>query len=427
MKEFLTAGKQGGMVMLIGAYIGAHIGNGIVVGGAEYGANIGIAGLWYGLGACASYVLFALVMSKKVYREGYITIPDMIKARYNSKAASVIVAILNICASLGISAAQLMAGASLFKYIGLDPTLGAVVTAVIVFAYCTLSGMWGVMVTDTIQSSIIYLGTIAVIITIAVKGGFGSMAANLPAASFNMFPLGAEAMVMLFLPSALNGLISGASFQRTASCQNEKVAVLAPVFAAGLLVPFVVLPVLIGMYGASIWPDADASTMIFKVLNEAMPPVVTGLMVAAILSAVMSTVDIGLLNITANSVNDIYYKVINPNADEKKLGRLSKIVTFAAGAIALYLCLSSSSILSLLSATYSFMNAGALVMVIGGLYWKKATKEGAIASAIVGMLFVGLNRWGIVSLPYASVTPLIPAAIAFVAVSLATQKKKVAA
>jgi len=428
MKEFLTAGKQGGMIMLVGAYIGAHIGNGIVVGGAEYGANIGIAGLWYGLGACASYVLFALVMSKKVYREGYITIPDMINARYNSKAASVIVAILNICASLGITAAQLMAGASLFKYIGLDPTLGAVVTALIVFIYCTISGMWGVMVTDTIQSSIIYLGTIAVIIVMAVKGGFGAMATNLPAESFNMFPLGAEAMVMLFLPSALNGLISGASFQRTASCKNEKVAVLAPIFAAGLLVPFVVLPVLVGMYGKAIWPDADSSIIIFKVLNEAMPPVVAGLMVAAILSAVMSTVDIGLLNITANSVNDIYHKVINPNADQKKLARLSKIVTFAAGIIALYLTLSSSSILSLLSATYSFMNAGALVMVIGGIYWKKATKEGAVASALVGMLFVGLNRWGIVTLPYASVTPLIPAAIAFIIVSLATQKKeKVAA
>jgi SSS family solute:Na+ symporter len=151
--------------------------------------------------------------------------------------------------------------------------------------------------------------------------------------------------------------------------------------------------------------------------------VVAGLMVAAILSAVMSTVDIGLLNITANAVNDIYAKVINPKADEKKLASMSKIVTFAAGIIALYLTLSSSSILSLLSATYSFMNAGALVMVVGGLFWKKGTKEGAIASAIAGMLFVGLNRFGIVTLPYASVTPLIPAAIAYVVVSLATQKK----
>jgi len=423
MKEFLTAGKSGGMVMLIGAYIGAHIGNGIVVGGAEYGANIGIAGLWYGLGACASYVLFAVVMAKKVYKEGYITIPDMITDRYNSKAASVIVAILNICASLGITAAQLIAGASLFKYIGLDPTMGAIVTALIVFVYSSISGMWGVMATDAVQSAIIYISTIAVIITIAVKGGFQTMAANLPAESFNMFPLGAEAMIMLFLPSALNGLISGASFQRTASCKNEKVAILSPIFAAGLLVPFVVLPVLMGMYGKALWPDVEGSVVIFKVLNEAMNPVLTGLMVAAILSAVMSTVDIGLLNISANAVNDIYFKVINPKADEKKLAMLSKIVTFVSGIIALYLALSSSGILSLLSKTYSFMNAGALVMVIGGLFWKKGTKEGAVASAVAGMLVVALNTFGIVAVPYASITPLIPAAIVYVAVSLATQKK----
>jgi len=423
MKEFLTAGKSGGMVMLIGAYIGAHIGNGIVVGGAEYGANIGIAGLWYGLGACASYVLFALVMAKKVYREGYITIPDMINDRYNSKTASVIVAVLNICASLGITAAQLMAGASLFKYIGLDPTLGAVVTALIVFVYATLSGMWGVMMTDAVQSAVIYISTIVVIIVIAANGGFELMKTNLPAESFAMMPFGAEELIMLFLPSALNGLISGASFQRTSSCKNEKVAILSPIFAAGLLVPFVVLPVIMGMYGKALWPDVDGSIVIFKVLNEAMNPVITGLMVAAILSAVMSTVDIGLLNITANAVNDIYYKTLNPKAEEKTLTLLSRIVTFAAGAIALYLALSSSGILSLLSATYSFMNAGALVMVLGGIFWKKGTKEGAIASAIVGMLLVGLNRWGIVAIPYVSITPLLPAAIVYVIVSLMTQKK----
>ena len=62
-----------------------------------------------------------------------------------------------------------------------------------------------------------------------------------------------------------------------------------------------------------------------------MNPIVAGLMIAAVLSAVMSTMDIGLLNVTANAVNDIYYKTLNPNADEKKLGRLSTLGTIASG------------------------------------------------------------------------------------------------
>lgn len=120
MTEFLTAGKSGGMFVMVCTYIGAHVGNGIVVGGAQYGAEYGIGGMWYGLGACLSYVLFALVMSRLLYTRGYITIPDLIRDRYKSKFASVLMAVLNICATLGIMAAQIMAGCALFEALGLN-------------------------------------------------------------------------------------------------------------------------------------------------------------------------------------------------------------------------------------------------------------------------------------------------------------------
>ena len=115
MTDFLTAGKSGGMFVMVCTYIGAHVGNGIVVGGAQYGAEYGIGGVWFGLGACLSYVLFALVMSRLLYTRGYITIPDLIRDRYKSKFASVLMAVLNICATLGIMAAQIMAGCALFE------------------------------------------------------------------------------------------------------------------------------------------------------------------------------------------------------------------------------------------------------------------------------------------------------------------------
>ena len=102
MTDFLTAGKSGGMFVMVCTYIGAHVGNGIVVGGAQYGAEYGIGGVWFGLGACLSYVLFALVMSRLLYTRGYITIPDLIRDRYKSKFASVLMAVLNICATRAV-------------------------------------------------------------------------------------------------------------------------------------------------------------------------------------------------------------------------------------------------------------------------------------------------------------------------------------
>lgn len=425
MNEFLTAGKSGGMFVMICTYIGAHVGNGIVVGGAQYGADYGIGGVWFGLGACLSYILFATVMSRLLYRRGYLTIPDLIRDRYQSKFASVLMAVLNICATLGIMAAQIMAGAALFSALGLNPTLGAVLLAIVVFIYCSISGMWGVMMTDSVQTVVIFFSTIFCIVTIAMQGGFDAMSAALPETSFEFVPFSTEKLVMMLVPGALNGLISGAAFQRTASCKDEKVAFGAPIIAAFALIPFVVMPVLIGMYGKALYPDAPSASILFKVVLD-MNPIVAGLMVSAVLSAVMSTMDIGLLNVTANTVNDIYYKTINPKADQKTLGRLSAIVTMASGLIALTLALTSSSILSLLSSTYSFMNAGGLVMVVGGVLWKKGTKQGAIASAFCGMAMILLSKLG-VNIPYLSLTSLIPAIIAYVVVSLLTQQKEAAA
>ena len=75
-KDFMTAAKQGSMLLVVGSYLGSHLCNGVVVGGAQYGALYGIGGLWYGAGAALSFVLFALVMSKIVYKKGYLTLPD---------------------------------------------------------------------------------------------------------------------------------------------------------------------------------------------------------------------------------------------------------------------------------------------------------------------------------------------------------------
>ena len=325
---------------------------------------------------------------------------------------------------LGIMAAQIMAGSALFDALGLNPTLGAALVAIVVFVYCALSGMWGVMITDSVQTTVIFFSTIFCIVMIAMNGGFDTISAMLPESSFELVPFDTETLVMMMVPGALNGLISGAAYQRTASCKDEKVAFGAPLIAAFALIPFVILPVVIGMYGKAMYPEAATASILFTVVLE-MNPVIAGLMIAAVLSAVMSTMDIGLLNVTANAVNDIYYKTLNPKADQKFLGRLSMVVTLVSGVISLALAISSSSILSLLSSTYALMNAGALVMVLGGILWKKGTKEGAIASAVCGMAMIILSNMG-VPIPYISFTSLIPAIIAYVVVSLMTQKKPVA-
>ena len=428
-KDVMTAAGQGTMLLVVGSYLGSHLGNGVVVGGAQNGAMYGIGGLWYGAGSAFSYLLFAVVLAKLIYKKGYLTLPDILAEHYGDKVTAVLIAVLHCGAMIGMIAGQIIAGKLLFEYIGLPGTLGAMITLLIVICYCAMSGLWGVMMTDVIQTSVILVVTVVSIFWIMSQGGFDMMSSVLPASSYELVPFDAETMIMMFGPGMLYGLISALSYQRTVSCKEEKTARLAPVIAGVIILGFAVLPVLIGMYGRALWPEAEASTIIFKVLMEQFPPVLGGLMVACICAAVMSTCDGQLLAGSANIVNDIYLKVINPDghSDEKKLTRLTTISTVVMGIIAMLISLSFTMMVPLLSLCYSLLNSGALVMVMGAIFWKKSTKEGAIASFVVGVGLTLLNYFGVIAMPYASVLPLVPAAIVFVIVSLMTQPKEQAA
>ena len=424
-QDFMTAAKQGAMFMVVGSYLGSHLGNGIVVGGAQYGALYGIGGLWYGAGAALSYVLFGLVMSRIVYKRGYITLPDVLARCYGDKITTVLIAILHYCAMIAICAGQIMAGRLLFEYAGLPGELGAIITFLIVMVYSSISGLWGVLMTDVFQSSIIFVVTIAIIGWIFATGGGDIMTAALPASSFDIMPFDAETMIMMFGPTALFGLGSATAFQRTVASKTKKIAFWSPLIASVLVVAYAALPVIMGMYGHALFPEEDSSTIFYKLMMEGVPPIMGALMVVAVCAAVMSTCDGGLVAGSANIVNDIYLKVINPDGeqDQKKLSRITTVATFVMGILALFVSLQFTNLIPLLSLAYSFINAGALVMVVGGIFWSKATKEGAIASFIVGVGLTALDSAGIVSIPYASVLPLVPALIVFIVVSLMTQKK----
>lgn len=82
-----------------------------------------------------------------------------------------------------------------------------------------------------------------------------------------------------------------------------------------------------------------------------------------------------------------------------------------------------ASVISLLSMSYLFIEAAILVPFMGGRFWPRGNRHGAVAASVVGILFAVLEITGVFVLPYSAITIFIPAGIAFVAVSLATEHK----
>lgn len=100
--EYVTAAKKGSFLLVCGSYIGSHIGNGVVVGGAQNGVVYGLAGVWYGVGACLSYLVYAFVMAKRMKREDCLTLSEVIDKSYGGHACGTIYAVIN-CVRLSAS------------------------------------------------------------------------------------------------------------------------------------------------------------------------------------------------------------------------------------------------------------------------------------------------------------------------------------
>ena len=120
---FSTGGRNLGVMMLIGSLVGAHIGNGFVVGVASAGASQGIGGAWYGVGCGLSYLVVVLVFRRKLYDKGFVTVGEWLEWRYKDHSVSLIYSVVYALSGIGIVCGQIIAGRALFEAFGMNGTV----------------------------------------------------------------------------------------------------------------------------------------------------------------------------------------------------------------------------------------------------------------------------------------------------------------
>ena len=432
LTDFLTAGKQGKLYMVAGSFLGAHVGTGIVVGGATNGAKYGIGAGWYGIGAALSFILFGIFCAKWAYSNNYLTIPAYFRDRYKTagKGITLVWSVLSVAVALSTLSGQVIAGKNLFAYMGIQPFVGCVLSMVIIYLYCSAAGMWGVMMTDFWQCVVILIGLVAAIFAVFTNSDAAAVISTLEPSYFEPVPFDTKTLLLMVLPTAVYGLTGGANMQRTASADSLKTATRAPIVGGILVALFTFLPVTLGMYGMAAYENADPSTIIYQVIVTELGPVMAGLMLAAIVAAVMSTCDTTIMTIVTSVVYDAYGNVLAPvmgkKPDPKNLKTAASVMGWVLMAFATILSFTNNDIIGILGSGYTIWVAGGMIPFIAGRMWSKTTSWGALASMAVGSLFAWFNMAGITHFP-TSLYCLIPAAITVVIVSLLTQPKKAAA
>ena len=420
--SFISAGRQAGVLMIIGSAVGSQIGNGFVVGGAGGGAATGLSGAWYGIACGLGYLGIAIVLNKIVYAKGFISLPEFLEDRYGDKVTSVVFSVATVLSYIGNIAAQLIAGSALFQAFGLDGRLGAEVITLVVLVYSSLSGLWGAFATSVVQVVVITVALIATSILVLTGGGLevineGIAAGTVSADLWDLGNVGASSIIITVASVCLAALCDQQTVQRINSAKSEKASLTAHILSTVICIVLAFLPVLIGMYGAALYGVTDNSVFFVVVLNN-LPPLASAIAIAAVIAAIMSTIDSMLIGFSTVLLKNIYKGIINPKVSDVALKKGDLLVSVVVCVLSLLLSFQFTNIISLLSSTYLFLSACCLVPFVGGLFWKKGTARGAVVSSVVGLVLVVLSLTKILVLPQLDLTPIAITVVVYVVVSL---------
>jgi len=290
--------------------------------------------------------------------------------------------------------AQFTAGGKAFVGLGASYDLGVFVTWLIVTVYTLLGGYLAVAYTDTLQGIWMLIGMYTVIpLAIASMGGWHAFISRLAEQSADLLSAtnGMSLEAFLLFMGTIFGI--GVGYPGSPHSMGRMIGVRSPKAAAQAGIIAVISWILIdtgsiflGLTARAMMPTiADPETSYMVMVRELVPPIAAGLMLAAVYAAIMSTADSQLLAAVGALVRDIFQRILNPNADEKKLVALSRILVVAISVAGLVIALRfSGAVFWFILFAWSGVACVFAPIVVLSLYWKRLTKWGVVAAMIGG-------------------------------------------
>ena len=191
---------------------------------------------------------------------------------------------------------------------------------------------------------------------------------------------------------------------------------------------FVPTPYLIGVFAILVIPGiSDPEMAIFEVAGKLLPAAATGLVMAAIMAAIMSTADSLLLQTGTIAARDIYERFFNPDASEKQMVFVSRSLVLVIAVFGYFIALvEPPSVFSVVIFATSVLGSAFLPAYVCAVWWKKANTPGALASIFTGATVAFL--WEYLSVvSYTTIAPMVAgvvsSTIAMIAVSLLTKAR----
>ncbi|MFL6560920.1 MAG: sodium:solute symporter family transporter, partial [Bacillus sp. (in: firmicutes)] len=265
------------------------------------------------------------------------------------------------------------------------------VGGMIVVLYNMLGGMWEVKLTDLIQFWIMFVGLIGILLPLGIyhAGGTSELANKVAPEMLNLTNIGSKAIFAYFLLFFFGMMIGQDIWQRAFTAKDEKILRRGTIYAGILCIIYGIACAVIGMAASVVVPGlSDPQQALPQLAIKILPTGLIGIIVAAVSSAVMSTASGTIMASSTIIVNDfILFKSTKERSEKQKI-KLTRIVTFIVGCIAILISLVLQDIIVALDVAYAILSGSIFIPVIAALFWKRVSAKVALTSMVISAIVV---------------------------------------
>jgi SSS family solute:Na+ symporter len=391
---FFVAHRQVGLAFITGSFIATAVGGSVTVGMAGLGFGQGLTGAWWLLVGSIGLVILGVFFARRVRGAALYTLPELAEKQYDRRVG-LAASILIVVAWVGVVAGQIVAAGKVMSILGLGSTdLWMVIFTAVFVTYTVIGGQLSVVRTDLFQAVIVYTGVfLALALFLPQVGGIGGLRLSLPQ-DFLSFPVSSQfdwkAVLSLLILVGATYVVGPDIYTRLFSARDERTAQRAAYISAFSFVPLAFAVVLLGMGARVLYPQISPEQAFPQVISGVFSPWLGGLILAALVAALMSSADTCLLSQGVILTQDVIKQFV-PSLSERRTILITRLNVIILGLLALGLAMILKGVISSLLFAYTIFTCGLVVPIIAGFYKEKlkVTPQGALAALIGGGL-IGL-------------------------------------
>ena len=406
-EDYFLAGRKLTWWLIGFSLIASNISTEHFVGMAGRGYELGLAIASYEWMAAITLVIVALFFLPRFLKAGIFTIPEFLEYRY-SRATRTLMASYMLLAYVFVALASVLYSGSIAieAIFGLDTVAGIWIVVALAGIYSIWGGLTAVVWSDLLQSiALLAGGVIVTILGFQAIGGWqpfaeaagGRLSTVLPWNHPEM-PWVAVFIGGLWIPNlfywGLNQFITQRTLAAKTLADGQRGILLAACLK--LLIPFII--VFPGIMAAQLFPEqvgrADAAYPVL--MRELLPSGLRGFMFAALLGAVVSTLDSVLNSAATIFTLDLYKPYLKPESTPRQLVRVGRISTFGfmiIGGLWAPVVGGFEGVYSYIQMVWGFISPGVVAAFLFGLLWARVPAGAAIGAMLIGIPVYGALLW----------------------------------